>query len=87
MSITAAHCSKTLIIASTHGNPALRQCAKLLLPGVINCVARIAASEQSDTLETHTQVIAEALKAFTALFSCATDDNSVSCFNICVLCF
>lgn len=76
MSITAAHCSKTLVIASTHGNPALRQCAKLLLPGMIECVAKIAVLEESETLEMHSQIVGEVLKAFAALFASTSEDNS-----------
>lgn len=76
MSITAAHCSRTLIVASIHGSPALRQCAKLLLPGLIECIAKIAVSEESDVLERHSQILAEAFKSFSALFTSTPDDKS-----------
>ena len=41
--MTAAHCAKTLVTASALGSPALQHCARLLLPGIIECVARVAA--------------------------------------------
>lgn len=64
------------MMASVHGSPALRQCTKLLMPGIIECIAKIAASEQADFPELHTQIIAEAYKAFAALFAATSDDRS-----------
>ena len=76
MSITAAHCAKTLIIASTHGSPALRQCTKLLLPGMIECLAKIAATEPSETYDMQIQIAGEIFKAFSTLFTSTADEHS-----------
>ncbi|PCH43056.1 ARM repeat-containing protein [Wolfiporia cocos MD-104 SS10] len=67
MSLTAAHCTKTLILASTSGHAALRQCAKRLLPGMIECLAKIAASDKG--LDQQVAIIGEIFKAFAALFA------------------
>lgn len=82
MSITAAHCSRTLIAASIHGSPALRQCAKLLLPGLIECIAKIAVSEENDALERHSQILGETFKAFSALFTSTPDDKSKVVYSL-----
>ncbi len=74
MSITAAHCAKTLIIASTLGNPSLRNCVKLLLPGMIECIAKIVAGDENETPDLRTQIVGEIWKAFSALFSSTPED-------------
>ncbi len=79
MSITAAHCAKTLIIASLHGSSALRQCAKLLLPGMIECLAKIAATESSKTSDLQIQIVGEIFKAFAALFTSTSEEQSECC--------
>lgn len=77
MSLTAAHCAKTLVIASAAGNPALQQCARLLLPGMIECVAKVAALE-GESSEIRVQIIGEIWKAFAALFTSATEETRES---------
>ncbi|THG96188.1 hypothetical protein EW026_g5595, partial [Hermanssonia centrifuga] len=74
MSITAAHCAKTLIIASTLGNRSLRNCVKLLLPGMIECIAKIVAGDENETPDLRTQIVGEIWKAFSALFSSTPED-------------
>ncbi|KAH9948465.1 ARM repeat-containing protein [Amylocystis lapponica] len=68
ISLTAAHCAKTLVLASTSGNVALRQCAKLLLPGMIECLAQIAAASDDDASGRQLATMGEIYKAFSALF-------------------
>ncbi|KAI8972549.1 ARM repeat-containing protein [Trametes punicea] len=75
LSLTAAHCAKTLIIASTTGNPILKQCTRLLLPGLVECLAKAAAS--SDDATPSDQVLAtvgEINKALSALFLSLSED-------------
>ncbi|KZT05196.1 clathrin-coated vesicle protein [Laetiporus sulphureus 93-53] len=74
MSLTAAHCAKTLILASTSGNAALRQCARLLLPGMIECLAKIAASVGDQASERQLATVGEIYKGFAALFSSLQED-------------
>ena len=74
MGLTAAHCAKTLVIASIVGSPSLRQCARLLLPGMIESVAKVAI--QDEATETRVQIVAEIWKAFAALFTSASEENS-----------
>lgn len=75
--LTAAHCSKTLVAASTLGNPALSQSAKLLLPGMIECVAKVCALDDSESSE-RAQIIGEIWKAFAAMFASTADEHSTS---------
>lgn len=74
MALTAAHCAKTLVIASAIGSPSLQQCSRLLLPGMIECIAKIAALEGEST-GMRTQIVAEIWRAFAALFSSSSEEN------------
>ena len=73
--MTAAYCAKTLILAAASGNKMLNHCIKLLLPGLIEYVASVAASanEQAsqDALVKGTD---EILKAFAAFFVSTPDE-------------
>ncbi|KAJ6560948.1 clathrin-coated vesicle protein [Mycena sp. CBHHK59/15] len=60
MSLPAAHCAKTLIVASTSGNAMLRQCAKMLIPGLIEYIAKMAPLVNDGSItEPHTAAIGE----------------------------
>ncbi|KAI0946131.1 hypothetical protein AcV7_010182 [Taiwanofungus camphoratus] len=75
LSLTAAHCAKTLILASTSGHAVLCQCAKLLLPGLIECLAKVAAlSDEETSSGLQSATIAEIYKAFSAMFLSLTED-------------
>ncbi|KAJ7157551.1 clathrin-coated vesicle protein [Mycena crocata] len=75
MSLPAAHCAKTLIVASTSGNAMLQQCAKMLIPGLIEYIAKMAplVSDGSIT-EPHSAAIGEVWKAFSAFFISVPED-------------
>lgn len=55
-------------MASASGNPVLHHATRLLLPGMIECVANIAAMDNEASYERRSQVIGEIWKAFSALF-------------------
>lgn len=74
ISLTAAHCAKTLILASTSGNVVLRHCAKLLLPGMVECLAKIAASVGNDASDAQLAMADEIFKALAALFSSLSEE-------------
>ncbi|KAI0717727.1 ARM repeat-containing protein [Cerioporus squamosus] len=75
VSLTAAHCAKTLIMASTSGNPILRQCTRLLLPGLMECLAKAAASsDEASPPERVMVTVGEIHKALTALFMSLGED-------------
>ncbi|KAJ6526020.1 clathrin-coated vesicle protein [Mycena capillaripes] len=76
MSLPAAHCAKTLIVASTTGNAVLQQCAKMLIPGLIEYIAKMAplVSDGSIT-EPHAAAIGEVWKAFSAFFASVSDPH------------
>ncbi|KAJ7168806.1 clathrin-coated vesicle protein [Mycena filopes] len=76
MSLPAAHCAKTLIVASTSGNVMLQQCAKLLIPGLIEFIAKVAplVSDGSIT-EPHAAAVGEVWKAFSAFFGSVPEDH------------
>ena len=66
-------------MASSLGNPALQLCTKLLMPGMIECIAKIASSDEKEiSVEMHVQIVGEVLKAFSALFLSTADENSES---------
>ena len=75
ISLTAAHCSKTLILASTSGhNGMLRQCARLLIPGLIEFVAKMAPLVHNGTIkESQSAAIGEVWKGFAGLFGWVED--------------
>lgn len=75
MALTAAHCAKTLVAASAMGSPALQHCARLLFPGMVECVARVAALEGEPT-EIRMKIMGEIWKAFAALFTSTSEENS-----------
>jgi len=76
-SLTAAHCSKTLILASSSGSPMLRQCARLLIPGLVEFIAKMVPSVHDETVsESQAASIGEVWKAFAALFTSTSEPLS-----------
>ncbi|KAH9922323.1 clathrin-coated vesicle protein [Epithele typhae] len=76
VSLTAAHCAKTLIMTSTSGNPILRQCTRLLIPGLVECLARAAgSSDEASPPERVMATVGEINKAFSALFLSLGEDT------------
>ncbi|KAF8916460.1 clathrin-coated vesicle protein [Mucidula mucida] len=77
MTLTAAHCAKTLITASTTGNPVLRHCARLLIPSLIEYIAKMAPLVNDGSItESHAAAIGEVWKAFSAFFVSVAEDHS-----------
>jgi HEAT repeat-containing protein 5 len=76
MAVTSAHCAKTLVMASAHGSHALGRCAKLLLPGMIEGIAKVAAMDSGEISDMQVQVVGEIFKAFDALFSSTGESQS-----------
>lgn len=75
-SLTAAHCAKTLMIASTSGNPVLRQCAKLLVPSLIEYIAKMAPLVNDGSItESHAAAIGEVWKAFSSFFASVAEEH------------
>jgi len=76
ISLTAAHCAKTLILASSSGSPTLRQCVRLLIPGVVEFVAKMApAIHDGSIIESHAAAVGEVWRAFAALFSITLEEH------------
>lgn len=75
VSLTAAHCAKTLVFAATSGNRILNHCIKLLLPGIIEYVASVAAltSEQA-AQDMQIKGTDEILKAFGSFFTSTPEE-------------
>jgi hypothetical protein len=70
MAATAAHCAKTLITASASGSVMLRQCIRMLLPGMVEYVAKIAGLVADETaVQSHLPAVGEIIKAFGILFT------------------
>jgi hypothetical protein len=79
ISLTAAHCAKTLIVASLAGNPILRQCVRLLIPGLVQFIAKMTPYVHENQLtEVQLAAIGEIWKAF-ATFLGATPDDCSAC--------
>ncbi|KAH8115151.1 clathrin-coated vesicle protein [Phellopilus nigrolimitatus] len=75
VSLTAAHCAKTIILAGASGNAMPKHCTKLLLPGLIEYVASVAALvDNPSAQEAHVKGVDEILKAFSAFFSSTPED-------------
>jgi HEAT repeat-containing protein 5 len=75
MALTAAHCAKTLITASASGSVMLRQCIRMLLPGMVEYIATIggmAADEAAS--QSHLPAVGEIIKAFGSLFNNIAED-------------
>ncbi|KAJ6450153.1 clathrin-coated vesicle protein [Mycena sanguinolenta] len=83
MSLPAAHCAKTLIVASTSGNALLQQCARMLIPGLIEYIAKMAplVSDGSIT-EPHAAAIGEVWKAFSAFFASVSEAHRTRLLGI-----
>jgi len=77
ISLTAAHCAKTLILASSSGSPTLRQCVRLLIPGLIEFVAKMdpAAIHDGSIIESHAAAVGEVWRAFAALFAITLEEH------------
>ena len=70
MALTAAHCAKTLVVASATGNPTLLHVAKLLIPGLIEYIAKMAPLVHEGSIpEPHVAAVGEVWKAFSAFFA------------------
>jgi HEAT repeat-containing protein 5 len=82
MASTAAHCAKTLITASASGSVVLRQCIRMLLPGMVEYVAKVAGMEADDVaVQSHLPAVGETIKAFGTLFANIAEDLRESCCN------
>ena len=75
-SLTAAHCAKTLILSSSSGSPTLRQCARLLIPGLIEFIAKMAPLLHDGSIsDAQGAAIGEVWKAFTALLTATAEEH------------
>jgi hypothetical protein len=65
-----------LIVASASGNLILKRCTKLLIPGLIEYVAKLAPLVNDGTIaEVHVAAIGEVWKAFSAFFSSVQEQH------------
>lgn len=79
--LTAAHCAKTLVLSSSSGSPILRQCARLLIPGLIEFIAKMAPLIHDGSIsEAQGAAIGEVWKAFAALLT-ATAEEHCECIH------
>jgi HEAT repeat-containing protein 5 len=75
MALTAAHCVKTLITASASGSVMLRQCIRMLLPGMVEYIANVAGMAADEAaLQSHLPAVGEVIKAFGTLFNNIAED-------------
>jgi hypothetical protein len=75
MAIVAVHCAKTLVIAAS-GSELLRACVRLLLPALIQHIAKLVPQVDDGTVSEQ-QIISidEVWKTFATLISLARDDQ------------
>ena len=80
VTLTAAHCSKTLIVASSAGSPVLRECTKQLLPGLVEFIAKMV---NSGTIgEARVAAIGEVWKAFSTFLSSIPENQRTSVIEV-----
>ncbi|KAL1740521.1 armadillo-type protein [Schizophyllum fasciatum] len=83
LSLTAAQCARTLIGAATSGNVLLRLCAKLLMPGLIEFIAKLAPAVNDRTIsDSSAAAIAETWKAFNTFFVSVPDEHRTRLLGI-----
>jgi len=83
MASTAAHCAKTLITASASGSVMLRQCIRMLLPGMVEYVAKVAGMTADEAVvQSHLPAMAEIIKAFGTLFTNIAEDLRVRILGV-----
>ncbi|KAG5643615.1 hypothetical protein DXG03_000582 [Asterophora parasitica] len=83
LSLTAAHCAKTLIVASTTGNAVLHHCARLLIPGLIEYVAKMAPLVHEGSIaEAQVAAVGEVWKAFSAFFTAIAEAHRVRLLGV-----
>lgn len=76
VSLTAAQCAKTLVGASSSGNPMLRQCVRLLMPGLVEFIAKVAPLVHDGSVtESQTIAVTEVWKAFSTFFASVPDEK------------
>ena len=75
MAATAAHCAKTLITASASGSVMLRQCIRMLLPGMVEYVAKVVGMVADEAaVQSPLPAVGEIIKAFGTLFTNVAED-------------
>ncbi|KAL5476373.1 hypothetical protein ACEPAI_3473 [Sanghuangporus weigelae] len=75
VSLTAAHCAKTIVMAGASGNAVLKYCTRLLLPGMIEHIASVAArADDTPAQDSQLKGLDEILKALSAFFSSTPDE-------------
>ncbi|KAF8074912.1 clathrin-coated vesicle protein, partial [Lyophyllum atratum] len=83
LSLTAAHCAKTLIVASTAGSAMLHQCARLLIPGLIEFIAKMAPLVHDGSIkEPQVAAIGEVWKAFSTFFASTPENHRVRLLGV-----
>ncbi|KAI9509814.1 clathrin-coated vesicle protein [Russula earlei] len=83
MASTAAHCAKTLITASASGSVMLRQCIRMLLPGMVEYVAKVAGMTADEgAVQSHLPALGEIIKAFGTLFVNIPEDLRVRVLGV-----
>ncbi|KAF9499159.1 clathrin-coated vesicle protein [Pleurotus eryngii] len=78
VALTAVHCTRTLVAAATSqtGHPLLRHCCGLLLPGLIEYIAKIAPLISSGSVsDAHIVGIGEVWKAFSAIYASVPEEH------------
>ncbi|KAF9228616.1 clathrin-coated vesicle protein [Gyrodon lividus] len=82
MAIVAVHCAKTITVAAS-GNDLLRNCVRLLLPAMVQFIARISPRLDDGSLsEQHSASIEEVWKTFSALLALATEEQRTRVLSI-----
>ncbi|KAJ7582455.1 clathrin-coated vesicle protein, partial [Mycena floridula] len=76
ISLTAAHCAKTLIMSSISGNVLLKECTKLLIPGLIEYIVKLAPMVSDGSIsDGQAAGIVEVWKAFAAFFGSVPEEQ------------
>ncbi|KAG8932860.1 hypothetical protein FRC02_000421 [Tulasnella sp. 418] len=83
ISLTAAHCAKTIILAASSGVPILRYCIKLLMPGMISYIGNVASlGDEDPNREVHNHGVEEIMKSFAAFFNTVPEEHRVRLLGV-----
>ncbi|KAL0960465.1 hypothetical protein HGRIS_005508 [Hohenbuehelia grisea] len=75
IALTAVHCAKTLIAAATSGNALLKDCCRLVIPGLVEYIAKMAPlSADGSISDAQSAAVGEIWKAYTAVFASIAED-------------
>jgi hypothetical protein len=83
ISLTAAQCAKTVIVAALSGNPVLCQCSKILVPVLVEYILKVTTQKlHKNCDDTQYLVLDEIWKSFMAILGSITEMHKASFLGV-----